>query len=74
MAPTYRSIINKLSLTPQETLIYYIIIICFEYTVGVQRYEHQEKVGVRNCEMFVSLKFDNIDDCKICENKSTLYG
>ena len=40
------------------------------YTVGLQRYEHQGKLGVRNCEIFVSLKFDNIDDCKTCENKS----
>ena len=35
-------------------------------TVGPQRYEHLGKLGIRNCEMFVSLKFDalycNIDD------------
>ena len=43
-------------------------------TVGLQRCEHQGKLGVRNCEMFLSLKFDNVDDCKTCENKSTLYG
>ena len=42
--------------------------------VGLQIYEHQGKLEVRNCEMFVSLKFDNIDDCKTCEYKSTLYG
>ena len=27
------------------------------YTVGPQRYEHLGKLGVRNCEMFISLKF-----------------
>ena len=26
-------------------------------TVGPQRYEHLGKLGVRNCEMFISLKF-----------------
>ena len=42
-------------------------------TVGLQRYEHQGKFGVRNCEIFVSLKFDNIDDCKTCENEYTVW-
>ena len=39
-------------------------------TVGLQRYKHQGKLGVCNCEMFVSLKFDNIN---ACQKKSTLY-
>ena len=31
-------------------------------TVGPQRYEHLGKLGVRNCEMFISLKFVYIYD------------
>ena len=29
-------------------------------TVGLQRYEHLGKLGVRNCEMFISLKFHTV--------------
>ena len=54
-----------LSHSSQDAHCTYIMLI-ITGTVGPQRYEHLGKLGVRNCEMFVSLKFDalycNIDD------------
>ena len=42
------------------TLDIYIYIYIYIYTVGLQGYEHLGKLGVRNCEIFVSLKFHTV--------------
>ena len=52
----------RVSLQSRWWSVVHLFVQLFAFTVGLQRYEHQGKSGVRNCEIFLSLKFDNIDD------------